>query len=556
MEVEFNKQIAVLENEINFLKSSLTPTYQLIQELQEIKKKRHVSQAHNISNASIIGLEVKDEILKDVISIQISAEDKLEDLKNETSERFSDMSLDIGKIKDEIFSLQVNYREIVTSMNDLKNINADNANKIKEVFKDVDKKASLNNIDELRQVIKNMTPLYSFETLKSRVADCASAYQHHELQKKVESQRQKLKNYMKTSAVDKKLKEFYTVLSDDFRRDYLLIETFDNEKMVTGKTFKDIDDRFSSIKEYFNKLDHVTGEKIKAIKKNLDSNPWKPDIDSLIQEIAKKVPKAELESFTSETKDAVKTFYKQINGFKSYVEKFEKVLERFDEILLDKAEKDDIKRLNKTISTLASQDELENIKSDVLEHTQANEDRYATQVSKFEKLKVTFDCMIQKFEVLKKENFDVSNLSASVLEFKQLISRKADKEDIFEIYDNMCKRDEYTQTHNDLKLLKKQVEQGASLMFSLCRTLLKNGEPLAQIKKQRYELLKNFNSLINWITGNSVSLAFSSELTDRKELEETFEVNLDSKQSIMARRRSAFTAAEPKRHHINFPKVG
>jgi hypothetical protein len=122
----------------------------------------------------------------------------------------------------------------------------------------------------------------------------------------------------------------------------------------------------------------------------------------------------------------------------------------------------------------------------------------------------------------------------------------------------MCKRIDFIEASEGLKLLKKQVEQSTSLMFSLCRTLLKTGEPESQLKRQRYELLKNFHSLQNWIireTSPGLNTINFTKNTDLFDNDDTGESRFPSRNSAHMRRKSAATAKDSKRLHIDFPKV-
>ena len=83
MELEFNRQIISLQNEISILKSSLNPVYLLLQEIQEIKKKHHISQANTLSSVALLSMDIKEDLLKELSLIRIHADEKLNELKQE-----------------------------------------------------------------------------------------------------------------------------------------------------------------------------------------------------------------------------------------------------------------------------------------------------------------------------------------------------------------------------------------------------------------------------------------------------------------------------------------
>ena len=557
MELETNRQILTIQNDINILKSALTPVFQLLQEIQEIRKKHHISQSYSTSNIAIISLEIKEDILKDVASIQQLIEGKITELGMETKSTFLDTDSSIDKIKDEIFSMSNISKEMNREQILLKHNTNEAGINIRHLQREMEQRATLNNIDEIRQVMKNMTPLSSFDTLKSRVGECVSTYQFQELQRTAEVTKQRLKKYIKTDELKVRFQEFTLDLDADFKKKYPTMELFVENNENIDRDFREIKQNFIDSKEFVVKLDSGTNEKMRILKKAFDSKPWQVDIRALSEVVDEKVPRIELDKLTSETIESVKIFSKEMYKFKIAVEKFEKVLERFDEVLLDKAEKDETKRISGIIPQLATIESVSAIRNNMNNFTRENENKFQAQCALVEKIKTNFDYILDKFEAMKKEIFDVSNLSASVADFREAVERKADKQDIFEIYDNMCKRIDFIEANENLKMMKKQLEQASALMFALCRTLLDNGEPTSQIKKQRYELLKNFNSLVNWVNGdnnipqNHLSISRMAEGIDNDDIDLRF----PSRQSAFLRRSSVVTAKNTRRLQIDCPKL-
>lgn len=553
MELEFNRQFLALQNELNILKSSLNPVFQLLQDIQDIRKRHHISQANNVSSYSLLLMDIKEDILKEVASMSRLTDEKISDVKQDLGNSIYDASMEVGNVKDEVFKINETIKGMNSDIFSAKHIGGENTMYIKEIKKELEKKASINNIDEIRTIVRTMTPLNSFDTLKSRVNDCVSVYQFQDMQKKVEVIKDKLKKFMSIDDVNKNLERFTFELQEKFNQSYITIKLFDTRQEAIEKTFADLNDAIMKSKEFSSKLDKDSKEKIMVVKKALESRPWRAEIAVIQEYVSKLMPKEELLVFINDTKAQVTNFSTNMYKFKASVERFEKVVERFDEILLDKAEKDQISRINKILETVATKDSVESIKKNMVSFTKDNESRFLAQCALVDKMKSSFDYLMDRFETFKKDNFDVSNFNNTVMEFRELLERKADKQDIYEIYDNMCKRIDFLETSEYLKVLKKQVEQGAALMFSLCRTLVKNGEPPAQIKKQRYELLKHFNSLMNWISGEQPNLSVFSPFRG-----ENFEEDekVITRHSAFMRRRSIGTAKESKRMHIDFPKLG
>lgn len=558
MDQEISRQLASIQNELGFLKSSLNPVFLFLQEIQDIKKKYHISQANSITSTSILLMDIKEEVLKDVTALQISTEEKLTEVRHEIKQSQDESTEIISKFRDELCGISLNSKDLFSSVNNIKNLTGENTMYIKEMRKEMDTKSSMNNIEEIRHIIKGLTPLNSYETLKSRVSECVSIYQYQDLYKKLEKFKLRVKNYVKTEDMDRKFRDFTMNLSKDFALSYVSNNLYESFQNRTEKMFHDTNEHILNLKDYINKLDNSNNDKIRLVKKAIESRPWKTEVNAIYNELNIRVLRDELEEFNKETNQSVRNFAREMMKFKNQVDKFEKVLERFDEILLDKAEKNDIKKLNTVVASLASLDALEGLKKTMNAFTRESEIKFQAQVDIVDRVKVNFDIIQEKFELLKKDNFDVTNLSASVVEFRQILERKAEKQDIYEIYDNMCKRIDFIEASEGLKILKKQVEQSTSLMFSLCRTLLKTGEPESQLKRQRYELLKNFHSLQNWIireTSPGLNTINFTKNTDIFDNDDTGESRFPSRNSAHMRRRSAATAKDSKRLHVDFPKV-
>lgn len=562
MEQELNRQLNSVQNELNFLKSSLNPVFIFLQEIQELKKKRNISQSNSITSSALLLLDIKEDVLKDVTKLQISTEEKLAEIQQEIQHEIKQMQDSnaeaLNKFNDDLYGISLNSKDLLTSLNAVKNTTGENTLYIKEFRKELDTRATMHNIEELRYLIKGMTPLVNHENLKSRVSECSSIYQHQTLQKKAEKLKFNLKNCIKTEELDRKFREFTMTLLKDFSQSYVTMGTFEAHQSKTEKIFNESNEHFYGLRDYVNKLDNSNNEKIRLVKKALESRPWKTELNVIYDELNGKVTRSELDEYLKSTSDSVKNFSKDMLKFKGQVEHFEKVIERFDEILLEKAQKDETKKILSTIAGLATIESVESMKKTMCQFTQNSEDKFKGQCAIVDRILMDFDNISEKFEVLKKDNFDVSNLSTSVYEFRQTLERKADKQDIYEIYDNMCRRADFVEALESLKTLKKQVEQGTGLMFSLCRTLLETGEPAAQIKRQRYELFKNLNTLVNWIINesnpcyNTMSVSRNAELP---EIEDLTESRFPSRHSVYLRRRSAVTAKDTKRLHIDFPKV-
>src|SRR5574343_169056 len=94
--------------------------------------------------------------------------------------------------------------------------------------------------------------------------------------------------FMTVEQVEEKLKQFTISLSNEFQLSYITSKSFDIYKHNHEKMFNEVNEGILSAKEYANKLDKGTKDKMNVLKKALESRPWKAEI-GVIQDILSKM---------------------------------------------------------------------------------------------------------------------------------------------------------------------------------------------------------------------------------------------------------------------------
>jgi hypothetical protein len=128
-----------------------------------------------------------------------------------------------------------------------------------------------------------------------------------------------------------------------------------------------------------------------------------------LQEAAKII---ELQRHKETIKENLFDFEETINKFRNKCENYEKVLERFDEILLEKAAKDDISEIKKYLLLLIKTEDVEIFKNLVKKDFSNIQTDFEKTIEKFKKLENLISEVNSAFRNFKSDNKD--NISIKI----------------------------------------------------------------------------------------------------------------------------------------------
>ena len=191
-----------------------------------------------------------------------------------------------------------------------------------------------------------------------------------------------------------------------------------------------------------------------------------------------------------------------MNLFNKRIEGFDRVLERYDEILLDKASKDDVSEIKDLLPKLLLAADFDHYKiidakqkemlDDKINKSHASVNEIDAQIEKFNEA-------YKNFKILNKEFLSKFN---SIKEFEYRLDSKADKSDIYAMFDYTARREEVKLATQAIEVFHKQLE--ISVMFQLVtiKTILKSNETAVMKNRQRIEAYNNLNALVEWISNS------------------------------------------------------
>ena len=192
-----------------------------------------------------------------------------------------------------------------------------------------------------------------------------------------------------------------------------------------------------------------------------------------------------------------------MNGFGKRCDVFEKILERFDEVLLDKAAKDDVSEVKKFMKLLAKNEEVEKFNRDILRSFNDVELRFEGIIKNFNKSEELMSQVNASFRNFKSENKDNIQIKNNILDLQNLIESKAEKIDFLSISENIFKRDEVNVIKNNIDVMHRQLEMLVIIGQAVIKTMIKSSDSAVTKNKQRLELLRNIGALLNWVLSST-----------------------------------------------------
>jgi hypothetical protein len=238
----------------------------------------------------------------------------------------------------------------------------------------------------------------------------------------------------------------------------------------------------------------------KAVKKR----PWRKDIEIFrlnLQEAAKII---ELQRHKEKIIENLDNFKQIIDKFGNRCDNYEKILARFDEILLDKAAKDDISQIQQVIPTFAKKTQLDQSLKEMIGNFDFLNEKVDETLEKLAKTEVLIGQVNNSFRNFKNDNKDNIQMKNSILDLQGLMESKAEKVDFLSISESVVKKEEFLGVKNGFELVKRQLEMQVAIIHAVMRTMVKSNDSATVKNKQRLELLRNMGNLMNWmgVVGN------------------------------------------------------
>lgn len=490
--------------EVKMLKQTLTPVMSLMQDFRELKVRNRLSPDSNISVLNLLTANIKDDIMKEVGYLNTSVKKSISDVEHTLGNEIKEI---IGKLEVFQTSLQ-NFDGLTTQMNESITSIKGHLNNFYDkldVFRtELDEKATIDDMNDIRQKCKHFALRQDVDELKIEVFDKASGSQVERLERRVNFLDTQMDNYIDKKDIDdiqrtlRLQSEAYIDLNCMLREDFLKFkDSFISARSKSEEEFKNLVHKVDTANKHLK-------DSINELTIKLGKSPWKRDIDKLEYLISLCAKSAHLKTHEEIVFPLLDKFTVQVNESASKIALFESIIQRYDEILLEKAAKDDIRYLKNQLYNYLTSDEFKEEENRIEQRFTWTQSEIETLHSAIKTLDSTALSLSSKCESLKKEHKDITGISALIDEIKTMIQEKADKIDFHNLIDTTSTKEDFDKLLTRVDIVQKQVELGSILNQTLCRTLICTGEQSSSIIKQRQDVFRKMGGLVGWIKGDEI----------------------------------------------------
>ncbi|CAG9330529.1 unnamed protein product [Blepharisma stoltei] len=558
-------QISTLSQEFEQLRNSIRHSFQLNIEIDDIRRKRKIPTETNFSILNLLILELKPEISRELYSLCIESSDDIKALKTQIHDQETEINLskeEIDRLLSRSAKIEEDLRFATNRCAELKSEFTILDRTQSEIIKDM---ATSQQLGELKSSLNKYATMAKYRELKQKVSECAQITDVDSLKREQERVKTKFKKYINKEKTEKLILESKNDIISSMNDLYCTKDSLETISAEVNRFLSKSDDRIKGLAESSAHMEAKIRELHRSFKDQIGSKPWKDELQAIIKDLEGKASIEELKYMQDEVGPIIAGFKDTIEKYNKRLNETENILERFDEILLEKSSKDDIRELKSIIELAASKTDFHSLLEKHKEESAETRIMLQQIAKKTDESKEQINHLAYKFEILKRDNHDVSQISYTLQAIQEQIDKKAEKSEIEAILEEMGRKNDLINLEIFSDRLKRQLEMSSVLMHSMCRTLLKSGEPPTVIRKQRFDLYRYITSLVNWISGEGGSPRNSISLTSK--FAET-QVRVDMNQTTFdmysppptvriskIRRTSAATVSPSKYHSLDLPPL-
>lgn len=355
-------------------------------------------------------------------------------------------------------------------------------------------KAEAIHLNEVIEGMSNYTPLRMTEKLESVIRTYPTYEDLSRLSDRVSDLSISLSDYVTGRELTDAVVSVRSGIQDAVK-DLAQNSTLIRLKSAIEAKQGELENAIDRTKKLIETHEELAQESIHSLKAQLESHPWADDLTKLTDLLHKKAYSSEVRSLSED----ISTLSARLDAFESEIQRemegFESALQRFDEVILLKASREDLKAVKlqlKDFVTASNLDfELENVKNRFEMCEKRLIEGQEAVKSMEEKWVLVGNCV--KYE-------DLTGLREQLEEMKVTVKSKVEQEELALVREQKGDREDATILHTNLRLHHKQLEQITVLITAILRTLLKTDTRLHRVQQREY-LLKHCEALGHWVAG-------------------------------------------------------
>ena len=364
-------------------------------------------------------------------------------------------------------------------------------------------KASAEALRNLSVKVEQSATKKALDEVKAEVNKCATKKELENALQKVAEVKRELSNYVRIEMMDGIRKDIIDSIHRDMRH-YVRDDIF---KIAIDSLKDNINQLTNRVKERENTVDRVLIEHRKDINIltfQMNDEPWMIGINECKDLIDTKADIKDFDIHKDAVKQMLDEFDARLREFRENVNDFALVIERFDEVILDKASKQDVQAISIQLPSFAIKALVEPA---LKEHKEKLDDLDAmsletiSNVATLLKRSKHWQSTETQSKIMKKE---FSRLTDQIEDLRNLLKEKSDRADFLTLLDTISKREELNSLREPMEAHHKQLETATVLTIALTKSTLKSNESYSSKEKQRFDIYKHLSSLLRWISSSEI----------------------------------------------------
>lgn len=493
------QEIELLKDSNQAIRQELIEFLPILKDFKGLLQRKPLFERSTFVYLSPLAKEIKADIMREVTSKIIGPTEEIRSLKQEIKSALVEVEEKTGGFSDSITNLSDFIKEL-QKHNEILNENIDLMQKnLDDAREDLLLKAPYYEITRLVEKLASKATIEDLQNIKELISNCPTSDQVEKLFLDLGILHQQMASFASQDMVKEIEVGLISNVDTKFEQ-YINIKTLNDEIDRVVSLIRETNEAIEFFKNRQEKISTSHKREVEKIQKLLQTRPWTKDIELLSTFIDDKANKKDLEKFKGEVVPQVKYLDEKVNLFSRKIEGFDRVLERYDEIILDKASKVDVFEIKEFLPKLLLSIDFEHFKEIDTKQKQVFDEKLSlahTSVQEVEEQISKFNAAYKQF----KNHFkDFMSKYSSIKDIEYQLDSKADKSDIYAMFDCTSRREEVKLVTQSMEVFHKQLEMSVIFQMVIVKTLLKTNDSGTIKIRQRNDAFSSLNSLFEWIS--------------------------------------------------------
>jgi len=468
----------------------------IVKQLVDYYQKISHGKEYEVSLLETLKKEIRKEVIEEVKRMKASEAEETRIWQDSLQENLYRVYDQVEENKTNLESVTGEYANSKAELEKLLEQCPKDHASLEEVKEQVATKAESSEMNMVLSRLNNFVTFTEFDELSEKITKLASLNELNRLKNEVNNLQSQLKALPTTESLQK-LNDSLSSYTEQLFFKCLKKEDFEEKHREILSKSDNLDNRIESFRTKTSTEIKKVNYKVDGLDRNLKSKPWKQDLSLLQNEVYTKVSFGDIADLKEFVSSKISVFGENITSFSKSIEYFEKALARFDEVILQKASKDDFKVFKQHSTNFALKEQVNSDLNELKLTISGLDSKNEENLRHIQNLKEQL--LNQPFAEQPKKNED-KNLNALVSELEEIreeVKFKADKSEVYTLAD-------HTGNKKDVEQLKKQVEkvtinfhQSVAILAESIKTMLRKPDTLGSRNNRRLELLQNCTAILN-----------------------------------------------------------